>query len=387
MRDDKRAVDVFDDIDLPAFKIDTGDVLNESSDHSKTSEETSNRGIYFSFEMRFFAILISFVLSLSASLFFLFSTLTKVHENSAIVKEKAYIDYEVCLKNNDFYETECLEKNKLYVSSLIKNIDAKFKYSFDADTQEEVNFDYDIVGRVVIGDVGGKNLFFDKEYPLLSNKQSKSDRKGHLAFEEKITIDYEEYDEIATKFRQKYGVDTRSYLEVVLNVHRRGANLDKDSIAKMKIPLSQTTFNIQTEPIDEENAYIIEEAGLKIDNVFILLLSIALLLISLIIFAKLVENIFLVTPRKSLYDRYVEKILREYDRFIVNTDTPPLINDRMCISVHNFTELLDARDTLKLPIKYFIITKHQKCIFYINTNDEIYLLKIKAVDLEGSSEK
>lgn len=88
---------------------------------------------------------------------------------------------------------------------------------------------------------------------------------------------------------------------------------------------------------------------------------------------------------KSPYDKYINKILNEYDRLIVETTTAPDIENKNIIRIDSFNELLDVRDNLSLPIKYYIITKHQKCNFYINHNDELYLLTIKAVDIEKNS--
>ena len=50
--------------------------------------------------------------------------------------------------------------------------------------------------------------------------------------------------------------------------------------------------------------------------------------------------------------------------------------------ISKFEELLDVRDNLKLPIMYYVVTKHTKCCFYIKHNDDLYLLTIKSVDLE-----
>ena len=52
------------------------------------------------------------------------------------------------------------------------------------------------------------------------------------------------------------------------------------------------------------------------------------------------------------------------------------------IKISKFEELLDVRDNLKLPIMYYVVTKHTKCCFYIKHNDDLYLLTIKSVDLE-----
>ena len=40
--------------------------------------------------------------------------------------EKSNVEYNVCLKNNDFYEEKCLPKNMKYVASLIDNIQVEF---------------------------------------------------------------------------------------------------------------------------------------------------------------------------------------------------------------------------------------------------------------------
>ena len=68
---------------------------------------------------------------------------------------------------------------------------------------------------------------------------------------------------------------------------------------------------------------------------------------------------------------------------IVETETAPVINDNInVIKVGKFQELLDVRDNLKLPIKYYVVNKHQKCYFFISHEEELYLLTIKEVDLE-----
>lgn len=85
--------------------------------------------------------------------------------------------------------------------------------------------------------------------------------------------------------------------------------------------------------------------------------------------------------KKSAYDKYISKLLNEYDRLIVETTTCPIINGDNVIVIDKFQELLDVRDNLKLPIMYYIVNKHQKCCFYILHENKIYLNIVKAVDL------
>ena len=51
-------------------------------------------------------------------------------------------------------------------------------------------------------------------------------------------------------------------------------------------------------------------------------------------------------------------------------------------SVNSFSELLDVRDNLRVPIMFYIVSPHIKSKFYIKYGDDLYLLTIKAVDLE-----
>ena len=77
-------------------------------------------------------------------------------------------------------------------------------------------------------------------------------------------------------------------------------------------------------------------------------------------------------------------MLREYDRLIVETETKPSMEGKNIVKILKFQELLDVHDNLKLPIKYYVINEHKECYFYINHNEEIYLLTIKAIDLENN---
>ena len=93
-------------------------------------------------------------------------------------------------------------------------------------------------------------------------------------------------------------------------------------------------------------------------------------------------------PSKSEYDIYVSKMLREYDRFIINTKTGPIISkgDKV-IEVDDFQELLDVRDNLKVPINYYNIVNHHKALFYLNKENLIYLYYVKANKFEEKVKK
>ena len=86
---------------------------------------------------------------------------------------------------------------------------------------------------------------------------------------------------------------------------------------------------------------------------------------------------------RSPYDKYISKLLNEYDRLIVETTTKPNIMDKNIVEIKDFKELLDVRDNLNLPIKYHVISKDEKCEFYITHEEEVYIYTVKKVDVEN----
>ena len=74
---------------------------------------------------------------------------TKHKETKAVVyRENSEVNYKVYLKNNDFFDKSYLEKDNQYIASLIKHIEANFKYDLEAYEQEE-NIDYKYTYKIV----------------------------------------------------------------------------------------------------------------------------------------------------------------------------------------------------------------------------------------------
>ena len=94
------------------------------------------------------------------------------------------------------------------------------------------------------------------------------------------------------------------------------------------------------------------------------------------------------SAKKSLYDVTLSKILREYDRVIVNSKKIiDLNNEKEIIDVNSFTELLDVRDNLEKPIIFSEVHKGQKSVFIVKTSNETYRYVLKLADLEKETRK
>ena len=374
----------------------TNKKINSKSKNKKTKEEIKQvkenkkikHKLYISYEMKIATnIVLTFLLILIGS-YYLIKSINVLSVLNVNYREKSNLDYKVYLKNNEFYDSEYLGKGMSYVASLIDKITADFNYTFDIDKESSIDFDYDITAELVISDTTKNNILLKKDYTLLqSTKENMKNAKQHT-INKTINIDYDYYNKIANKFKVSYGIDTKSDLNIYLNIHEKNTEnnsfkLENKSVMALTIPLSQKSINITLDYKDiNKTSQVIKNSEIIINNYIYLALGAALILIGILEFIHLINLLLLTKNKKTNYDKYINKILNEYDRLIVETTTAPNMQDKNIIKINRFNELLDVRDNLKLPIKYYVISKHQKCQFYIDHEEELYILTIKEVDIE-----
>jgi len=353
---------------------------------------------YYSYTLRLSIISVVFLLLLFFGVLFLKKSFV-LKENKVInYTENSKIDYKVYLKENDFYEKDYLEKDMAYIASLIDKLAITFDYDYKIDEQLNMNFNYKIVGKLVISDSSDKNVYYEKIYNLVDTKTEElTDTSKKIV--ENLEINYGEFNNIANNFKNTYGIDTTSKLIIYFSMNKdvedsKYSNffVNKSSnLASLSIPLSEKSVNITLEHNNiDNNSNIIENDQYILNNIIYFVLSLILIVLSLVYLVKLIRLLQHLKVTKNMYDKYINKILKEYDRIIVETSTAPELieNDNTkIIRIDKFTELLDVRDNLNLPIMYYIVAKHEKCYFYINSNNITYINIVKRVDIEGLNEK
>ncbi len=362
---------------------------NEINNNEKALETKENKS-YFSYNMRITIYVVLFLISFISCLV---AAKYSFEYNDALevdYSENQNIDYKVYLKENEFYEEEYLGKNMLYVASLIDRIDVNLNYDFKIAKEINLDYEYKIVGNLVIKDSNNQKTFFTKEYVLKEPNKGKIN-KDEFNINENVEIDYGYYNSLANSFKTQFGVDTTSYLEVALVINKDSSKdivpINDTSNVMISIPLSEKAIDIK---FQSQDASIIRKAvaDKKLEfNSAVFIVEVVLLIISVILIKRIIELLSLLSTKKSKYDSYLEKILKEFDRLIVETTTGINENKSHVIYVHKFEELLDVRDTLKVPIMYYNIVKHQKCYFYVKNNNDVYLLKLKASDMELDNDK
>lgn len=345
---------------------------------------------YESFENKLIKQIILMVFTLILSLGMIYYALNNTNKESISYTQNGNVDYKVCLKENNFYSQNCLDKNMSYVSSLIKNVGLTFNYDLNTSEQLNVKTEYEVTAKLVISNAENTSKYFEQKY-ILQDKTSEgiSQINNEYKISKNIDIDYDYYNTIASTFKSQYGVETNSYIEVSFQVfHTNKENEDirvpLPNPVILNIPLSQKSININmtASGINKQETQNIESSIFTLNNIICLFIGIIALIVCLISGLKIAKMLSLIKEKKNNYDKFMEKILREYDRLIVETSTLPKFNNYFVTKVNSFGELIDVRDNLRLPIMYYEVAKHQKCHLYIIDNKNLYLLTVKAVDME-----
>ena len=364
---------------------------NENKKNTKKSESKSTKKNLEYMQKLIITIFITLFL-LIISILLIVKSISFISEQQLSYIEKSKLDYRVYLKENDFYESEYLGKNMSYIASLIDFINISFDYNFLIDKPIDADFNYQIIAILKINNEDSSSNFFSKEYILLDNKTKNMTNEKTINISENIKVDYDYYNQLANKFKKTYGINTISNLEIYFKINRnadivttKGEELDANNFMLLNIPLSQKAINIKMQ-YDEINNYnnVISNSKIDINNLVLLIIGIVLLIFNIIFTIVCLRKISLIRDN-NIYDKYIKKILREYDRLIVITGTIPDFYKFNVFKVHTFNELLDVRDNTKKPIIYYNVTGYKKCYFYVKDDNDLYLLTLTATDIEKNN--
>ena len=307
--------------------------------------------------------------------------------------EKGDVNYLVCLKDNNFFEDQCLNSNMSYVASLINNISLNFNYQFNGNIDDLINnVDYQVNARLIIENIDTKAKYYEKDFELVSKTDDIVSNNGTLYdLNKNINIDYEYFNNIANSFKSQYGVNSQSYLEVYLNINKYSSYQDipKSSLISVKIPLSQKAIEIKfnTHNLNNSIDKSISSKSLIINGYFKFIIGVFLLLFSFVFLVVIVMIINNYRKKVSKYNKFINKILREYDRLIVETSTIPNYEDYNVLIINSFNELVDVRDNLRSPIMYCDVLSEKESLFYIINGNNLYLYTVNEININNGEKK
>ena len=311
-------------------------------------------------------------------------------------REGGSIDYNVFLKENEFFEQTHLGKDQAYVASLIDRIIADFSYEIDMDT-DDVNYrySYTIKSRLEIIDNSSSVAIFNPERELVNQQNQSQSSSNRLRINEIVVINYDEYNSLANKFLETYELTSMtSNIVVTLEVDVlsdcesfSGSAVDTYT-SELRIPLTTKTVNIKmTSAVPEAEAKMIacqRGAGSEVFKTTAIVLGVVDILVLLL----LVAFIYLTRTPDVTYTARVKKIVSQYKSYIQKINN--LFETNRCsfeyltlnryqlILINSFDEMLEIRDTIQAPILMYENEDKTCAKFMIPTDSKLlYLYEIK----------
>ena len=279
------------------------------------------------------------------------------------IEEKGYLDYQVYLKPNQYYQVPYLKKGERYISALIDAISVQFEY--ELDSKEALNYDgkYRIDASLDVkqkNDTKDSKTLWAKQFVIQPTKQIKIQKKNKITVKDEFVIDYDIYTNLVRTFQQQYQVDVSANLDVKIYIDTVGTleNKDKDItknvVMSLQIPLNETTIDITEENnIIRGKEVILDETDELVHNKPLFILGCFLLSTSTIVFVYYGLELLKDGKEQYSYSKEKNRILRKYDSVIVNAKRIPNMEGLSIIEVSSFDELLDAEEELHTPIIFF----------------------------------
>ena len=303
--------------------------------------------------------------------------------------EKAKVDYKVNLKENEFYEDDYLDEKNTIIASLIKDLEVEFKYNLNLEQDQDYTYSYKILAKTSVKESSRDNTIYETTQELLSKEVQESNTKD-LEIAEKVTIDYNEYNEKINKFINVYKLDnTTSTLNLEMYVYvinkYDGEQINRDSkVMTLNIPLTTKTIDISI------NSNVIKYEGnilskkSEYDNLtYMLGIGFVLLVIGVAILIKFIKYVLETRSAEKMYEQELKRILFNYKSYIQKINNEIDYNNYKIIQINTFNEILEMRDTMQSPILMYTEENEDRTKFMIMKDGILYLNVLGAKEIRN----
>lgn len=310
--------------------------------------------------------------------------------------ENGKVEYLVYLKENDVFTSNCLDQDKMYVTSLIDYVWMNFKYELNMAQEAKYSYSYSADAKIVIKDRTTNKLYYEgkltPDAPMLLPEQTENldlPRKD-LFIGKALSIDYGRYNTRAKEIMNALNLKNAfCTLQVQMNIHVNGSSEelaeDKNNsyTFALSMPLNQDTvaFERTSEvPSGASKLLTINKGAARV-----VMLVFAIVFASLTFLFAVAYLAFIILTRNTdiNYTRKVNKIVSNYKSFIQKIVTPFDMEGYQLLVMDSFMDLLEIRDTIQSPILMYENEDQTCTTFMIPTNTKLlYVFEIKVEDYD-----
>lgn len=365
------------------LKKDTKKIKTKETKVSPDVSISDSRG----FNTRYFVYAAYFIIIIVAVVVAQYFLNKKIADNvlaSISYFEKSSVDYRVYYRDNDFFSQPYIEKDKTYISSLIKNIDVEMDYYVNYSSSLKGKYNYYIEATIYALDPADESkIYWEKSYELTEKQEIEFKDKNDYRIHENVKVDYQKYNKLLSEFKSQLMLSTDSFVRVQLVIENEGVYPGVEpfkytSDVSLDIPLSETAIemSIKSNLADKEHTFKTTEDNQAV-RVYSKIVGGLCWLLAIFLSACFALTYHNDLKKESLYMRKLKKILTTYDSIIVNIEKMPSLSEMNVVKVTNFEELVDAQGEVRLPINYKEdkLKREAKFILVRNNLAWVYILK------------
>lgn len=323
------------------------------------------------------SLIISIIAFVVAAFFFWNQSKKVVIKSEIPYNERSSTSYKVYLDENEYYDTEYLDEGMQYISSIIKNIELGFNYSASYDEIKDYELSKNVTAEVAITDSDDNKVIYSKKEKIKSERSTVDE----LLLSDTINIDYKKYNKLVNEMKTKYGISANCDLIVTYSISYISVNGEISDAKQLNvtIPLSRQMISIRKgSDVNGEGLYSIEDRN----SVFNIMMSVFTILMILFTGVDIIVLIVRINDRinkESKYDRFIKKVLRDYDSYITESKGESFLPNKPIIKLNSFKEIIDVRNNIDKTIIYTKLSNNA-CKFeiideviyeYVATRDEI----------------
>lgn len=311
--------------------------------------------------------------------------------DSISYKSSGTITPVICLKSNEFLDSNCSSENQSYVSSLIDKITLNYVYSLITNKYATYDYSYKITLTTKANEKGDSSKVVYNKSEVLDEKSGFIESTALVNLSRSYDIDFQHYNNLITSFKKNYvlALDSNLTINIFMTMTghygNNGETETKEHNIDIIVPLTEQTVNIDRSNLtfgtQETFADFAKETPQNI------MFQKILYGIDIFVFILIIIEIIIMIPKENSFLKKLNKILKEYDRAIVKTNSIPKLTDYKIIYVDSFTELLDAKENLDKPILFCQGKHNDSARFIILNNDEAYVYYFDAYGEGTKNEK
>lgn len=333
--------------------------------HTKERENLNRKEI-------FYIGVAVFILFFIVSIILIVIAIKKEEKTYIQYSDSKNLEYQVTLKENEYYKEPHIEKGNQYIASLIQSINADFKYHFNL--QAQYNYNYKIVGVANVVDEKTNKTIYTFSEDLLSEQTGQSD--GNLDIEETVNIEFDKYNNLMNQFVNSYDLkNVTCTLNLNLNLgitSTTGQFADKNTnVMSLDIPLAKNTISVDTRYDSLDNNNLIELKQEHTDTTPFVITAFIIFGVDVISFIIFIIYLKKTQTDEEKYNHQINKIINNYDSYISRVEDEFNMQEYQILKVQKFSDLLEIRDTMQLPI--IMIERKEQCVtcFVIPTPSNI----------------